>query len=153
MPLNEQVSAGPFDITLTDRQSRHAVDEAQLVAAARQVLTDSPYTSAVISLVVVDDATIHQLNRRYLEHDWPTDVLTFPLEDRRGHLEGEVILSADTAATSAAEAGWPAANEQLLYVIHGMLHLVGYNDHTPDEAADMRAAETNYLRRFGLDRR
>ena len=70
-----------------------------------------------------------------LNHDWPTDVLSFVLEDDDGHLEGEVIISADTAAAAAAELGWPPAAEQLLYVIHGMLHLVGYRDKTPDEAA------------------
>ena len=63
-----------------------------------------------------------------MNHDWPTDVLSFVLDDDDGHLEGEVIISADTAAAAAAEVGWPAAAEQLLYVIHGMLHLVGYRD-------------------------
>jgi probable rRNA maturation factor len=65
-------------------------------------------------------------------------------------LEGEVILSADTAATSAAEIGWSAAAEQLLYVIHGTLHLVGYGDKTPGESCAMRAAEARYLRHFGI---
>ena len=93
-------------------------------------MADSNFDSARLSLAVVDDPTIHELNRRHLNHDWPTDVLSFVLEERDGHLEGEVILSADTAAAAATEVGWPAAAEQLLYVIHGMLHLVGYRDKT-----------------------
>ncbi len=116
------------NLRLSNQQSRHPVDEAQLIEAATAVLQDSAFSSAAISLAVVDDATIHELNRRYLDHDWPTDVLSFVLEDDGDHLEGEVILSADTAAAAAAEVGWPAADEQLLYVIHGMLHLVGYDD-------------------------
>jgi probable rRNA maturation factor len=119
------------------------------VEAARGVLRDSKFTSATISLAVVDDETIHELNRRYLAHDWPTDVLSFVLDERAGHLEGEIVISADTAASSAAEIGWSPAAEQLLYIIHGALHLVGYDDKTAAGADEMRAAEEGYLRRFG----
>jgi probable rRNA maturation factor len=138
-------------ISLTNQQFQYPVNEQQLIDAARLVLEESTFISATLSLAVVDDATIHELNRRYLSHDYPTDVLSFALDERDGHLEGEVILSADTAAAQAAEIGWPAAAEQLLYVIHGTLHLVGYRDTTPDEAQRMRAAEANYVRRFGID--
>jgi probable rRNA maturation factor len=139
------------NISLTNEQSRHAVDERMLIDAARAVLADSGYESANISLAVVDDATIHELNRRCLNHDWPTDVLSYVLSDEDDHLEGEVIISADTAATSAAELGCSPPAEQLLYVIHGMLHLVGYRDKSPAEAERMRAAEARYLRRFGVE--
>jgi probable rRNA maturation factor len=140
-----------FALSLANQQCGHAVNEQQLIDAARLVLQHSGLTSATISLAVVDDPTIHDLNRRYLNHDWPTDVLSFALDERDGHLEGEVILSADTAAAEAAEIGWPAAAEQLLYVIHGTLHLVGYRDKTTEEARAMRAAEERYLRDFGID--
>jgi probable rRNA maturation factor len=140
-----------FAITLTNQQCEHAIDDEQLIEAARRVLHDSKFTSAAISLAIVDDPTIHDLNRRYLNHDYPTDVLSFPLEERDTHLEGEVILSADTAAAEAVEIGWPPAAEQLLYVIHGMLHLVGYRDKSPEEAQVMRAAEAKHLRSFGID--
>ena len=106
---------------------------------------------AAISIAVVDDPTIHELNHKYLDHDWPTDVLSFVLQEDERHLEGEIIISADTAEAAAAEFGWPAAAEQLLYVIHGTLHLVGYRDKTPSEIQAMRAAEAKYLRKFGLE--
>ena len=140
-----------LDISLTNEQTRHPVDEQQLIDAAKRVLADSPFSSAMISLVVVDDPAIHELNRQYLVHDWPTDVLSFVLEDSGNHLEGEVIISADTAAESASELGCSAAAEQLLYVLHGVLHLVGYRDKTPSDAAEMRAAEAKYLRQFGFE--
>jgi probable rRNA maturation factor len=139
-----------FDISLANEQAAHTVDESKLIDAARAVLADSGYSSATISLAVVDDETIHELNRRYLAHDYPTDVLSFVLDDRDGHLNGEVILSADTAAAEAAEIGWPAAAEQVLYVIHGMLHLVGYRDKLPADAARMREAERRYLSHCGI---
>jgi probable rRNA maturation factor len=78
-------------------------------------------------------------------------VLSFVLEDDGDHLEGEVILSADTAATAADEHGHSAAEEQLLYVIHGMLHLVGHGDKSEAEAQEMRAAEARYLQQFGVE--
>lgn len=140
-----------FDISLTNEQSQHAVDEQQLIDAAKSVLLDSPFSSAAISLVVVDNPTIHELNRQYLEHDWPTDVLSFVLEDGGTHLEGEVIISADTAAESADELGCSAAAEQLLYVVHGVLHLVGFRDKTPSDVEEMRAAEAKFLRQFGFE--
>jgi probable rRNA maturation factor len=143
-----------FEISLTNEQSRHAVDEARLIDAARAVMQDSEFSSAAISLAVVDDDTIQELNRRHLDHDYATDVLSFVLEDDGRHLEGEVILSADTAAAAALEVGTSAEHEQLLYVVHGMLHLVGYRDKSDEEAREMRAAEDRYLRQFevGLPR-
>jgi len=147
---NDNSSDG-LAIALANQQSVHAVDERQLLEAARCVLQDAAMTSAAISLAVVDDPTIHDLNQRYLGHDWPTDVLSFVLDERGGHLEGEVVLSADTAAAAAAEIGWPPAAEQLLYVVHGMLHLIGYNDKTLAETRRMRDAEAGYLRRFGFE--
>jgi probable rRNA maturation factor len=140
-----------FEISLTNQQSRHDVDERRLMDAARAVLQDSAYSSAAISLAVVNDDTIHELNRRHLEHDWPTDVLSFVLDDDGDHLEGEVVLSADTAAVAAEELGNSAAEEQLLYVIHGMLHLVGCDDKSDADAQKMRAAEARFLQQFGVE--
>jgi probable rRNA maturation factor len=138
-------------VFIANRQSRHAVNEAELVAAVQSVLNNSDFSSANVSVAVVDDETIHELNRRYLDHDWPTDVLSFVLEDDGDHLEGEIVVSADTAAASAAELGWRAAAEQLLYVIHGALHLVGYRDKSPADKRKMQAAEARVLRQFGLE--
>jgi probable rRNA maturation factor len=148
---NDDYLAVRYEIALVNQQSRHAVNEAQLTEAATAVLQGSEFSSAAISLAVVDDETIRELNRRHLEHDWPTDVLSFVLEDSGDNLEGEVILSADTAATAADEFGHSAADEQLLYVIHGMLHLVGYDDKAEADARVMRAAEAHYLEQFGVE--
>lgn len=145
------VSRIGFELSLANQQSAHAVNEGRLLDAARRVLTDSKFASATISLAVVDDPTIQKLNRKFLNHDWPTDVLSFVLDASESHLNGEVVLSADTAATTAAEGGWQPADEQLLYVIHGMMHLVGLDDQSEAEAGRMRAAERYYLRECGVE--
>ncbi|HVU88262.1 MAG TPA: rRNA maturation RNase YbeY [Pirellulales bacterium] len=143
-------SRNVIQIDITNEQSRLPIDEQRLRAAVAAVLAGEGRSAATISVAVVDDPTIHELNRRFLAHDYPTDVLSFVLEESTAGLEGEIIVSADTAAASAPRYGWPATDELLLYVIHGTLHLVGYNDHEPADIARMRAAEKRYLAQCGL---
>src|SRR4051794_16057292 len=85
-------------VLITNRQAAHAVDESQLVLAVEFVLRDADFSSAEVSLAVVDDAEMQELNRRFLGHDYPTDVLSFVLDNEDGHLQGEIVISADTAA-------------------------------------------------------
>jgi probable rRNA maturation factor len=140
-----------FELSITNEQTAHTIEPRRLVDVARRILVDSKFTSASISIAVVDDATIHGLNRKFLDHDYPTDVLSFVLEATESHLKGEVVLSADTAAMVASAGGWDATDEHLLYVIHGLLHLIGLDDQTDDDAARMRAAEHYYLSEFGVE--
>ncbi len=114
---------------------------------------DAGLREAQVSLAIVDDSTIHRLNRQFLNHDYATDVLSFLIERSADRLEGEVIASTDTAIRSAAQYGWAPADELLLYVIHGTLHLVGYDDLSPGPLAEMRERERACLKRFGLEPR
>lgn len=148
--MNESDTANrSVNIETANRQPR-AVDEQKLAGAARRVLEEEEVPSATVSLAIVDDPAIHALNRRYLQHDWATDVLSFVLDERAGHLDGEVIVSADTAAAAAVRFGWSLEDELLLYVIHGTLHLAGYDDTTPEARREMRARERHYLAHYGL---
>jgi probable rRNA maturation factor len=140
----------PLEIEVVSEQANVPVDEPRLAAAAGRVLSGEGIDSGTVSIAVVDDPAIHELNRRYLSHDCPTDVLSFALEQGPAYLEGEVIVSADTAAASAARFGWSAGDELLLYVIHGCLHLCGYDDQTPAALAEMRRKEAFYLAEHGL---
>lgn len=132
-----------------------AEEQRRLEEAICAILVDSNMAQAEISLAIVDDPTIHALNRQFLEHDYATDVLSFVLhhEDaisEGAELEGEIIVSRDTAGRVAPTYGWTAAEELLLYVIHGALHLVGYDDRTVDGADEMRRQEAIYLKRVGV---
>ena len=134
--------------------------EAELPVAADRVraavfaaFPAEAYESASISVAVVDDPTIHRLNREFLAHDYPTDVLSFALVDEPPvRFEGEIVVSVDTAAAGAVEAGWSAADELLLYVIHGALHLAGHDDHDPAAAGQMLIAEAAALQSLGVVR-
>ncbi|MBN1912322.1 MAG: rRNA maturation RNase YbeY [Pirellulales bacterium] len=138
-------------IQIADQQNALALDGPRLEEAIRSILDEAAVAEAEISLAVVDDPTIQVLNRKYLGHDYPTDVLSFVLERSEDRLEGEVIVSADTAVASAGQYGWTPEEELLLYVIHGTLHLVGYADGMPTEQAEMRRREAACLARFGLE--
>jgi probable rRNA maturation factor len=149
---NKQKNKKPkIAVGIADEQDLRPIDQAiadRLMDAVRVVAEDFGYEEGEISIAVMDDAAIRQLNHEYLDHDWATDVITFPLEDEDSLLEGEIIVSRETADRESANHPWSGDDELLLYVIHGMLHLVGYDD-TDDEArAEMKAAERDYLVRF-----
>ena len=139
-----------IDVEIANEQSSVRVDRSRLTRAARSIAMDHGKDTTRISIALVDDATIHALNRQYLQHDYPTDVLSFVLDDEPGLLEGEVIASGEMAATQAAAYGWAAEDELLLYVVHGVLHLVGFGDKTDADRQRMRCQEQHYLEQFGL---
>jgi probable rRNA maturation factor len=139
-----------ISIKVTNVQSQVPIDKKRLREAVRMILEDESICRAKIGVAVVDDPTIAELHQRYLDDPDPTDVLSFVLERSPKYLEGEIVVSADTALSSAADYHWTAADELLLYVIHGALHLVGSDDTTPKKRAVMREKEREYLARFGL---
>jgi probable rRNA maturation factor len=138
-------------IACIDRQQRWPVTLPPLENAARQVAAAYGFRQGEISIAVVDDPSIHQLNQEYLGHDYPTDCISFLFEADDDRLEGEVVISADTAWRQAEKGGWPAEHELLLYLVHGMLHLCGLDDRTTELANQMRAAEQAMLRSLGIE--
>jgi probable rRNA maturation factor len=144
---------------VTNDQRLLRVNRPRLVRLVEATLASEAVKSADISVAVVDDARIHAINRDYLGHDYPTDVISFLLESKgpraraggselRGEgksLGGEIIISAETAVQMAAEYRWPPVHELSLYLVHGLLHLCGYNDLTAEEQRSMRNREVEVL--------
>jgi probable rRNA maturation factor len=122
-----------------------------LKAAARTVLEGEGVREAKVTVAFVDNAHIHRLNKQFLDHDEPTDVLTFPYTDPGAKkLEGEIAIGYEVARVNAEERGHAVTTELVLYVIHGCLHLCGYDDRNDRNAKAMRAKEREYLRVLGL---
>ena len=134
-----------LSIAVNNQQSRLRVDKRLLKKAACLILKDAGIEAAEISIAVVDDPMIAQVHAEFLDDDSPTDVISFVLDSSPGRLEGEVVASADTAIARAPEFDWSPAEELLLYVIHGVLHLVGYDDTTPKARKTMRKMERQYI--------
>ncbi len=146
-----------FRITVTNQQSILRVNARRLRDGVRRTLEWERVPDAEISVAVVDDAAIHQLNRRHLRHDYPTDVLSFLLERegppglrRARRIEGEIVVSAEMALRRAGEFGWHPAWELLLYVVHGTLHLCGYDDRTARDRRRIRDRERAVLQNWGM---
>ncbi len=97
-----------------------------------------------ITVILSDRESIHQLNSEFLGHDYPTDVLSFLLTDENPH-EGEVYVDLDTAIERYNEFGSSFETEAYRYVIHGVLHLLGMEDDTPDSEAEMHKTEDDIL--------
>jgi probable rRNA maturation factor len=139
-----------FRIEIANEQTQLLVDARRLKRAVRQVLKGEGLSSAVVSIAVVDDPAIRRLNAQYLGHDYATDALTFVLEASEGSVEGQIVVSAETAAARAGEFGWAADQELLLYVVHAALHLAGHDDIRPGPARCMRQRERHYLSLLGV---
>jgi probable rRNA maturation factor len=138
-------------VEISDTQGFLECDHEALARLVRGVLSGEGVTLASISIALVDNATIRTINRRHLDHDWPTDVISFMLsDDGEPELAGELIVSAEMALATAAEARIEPSAELALYVAHGMLHLCGYDDRCGNDAAVMRRREGEVLARQGL---
>ncbi len=138
-------------VEIANQQADCRVDEQRICQAVRDILREEKIAAGEVSVAIVDDPTIQALNARHLGHDYPTDVISFLLDRRGDYLEGEVVVSIDTARAVAAELAWPAEDELLLYVVHGTLHLVGYGDDSDAARERMRRRERLHLAPFGLE--
>ena len=133
---------------------RVADDATRYREAALWVASRFSLASLTASISIVDDATIRELNRDQLGHDWATDVISFVFETLERpdgtHVDGEVIASVDTASRLSVAAGWETRDELLLYVLHGLLHLAGLDDIAAQDQTVMRAAEQAGLIALGV---
>jgi probable rRNA maturation factor len=134
-------------------------NEDDLRDLARHTLAQEGVREAIaLTLVVVDDSTIHDLNRQFLNHDEPTDVITFGLDDGNqpgggfvlpaGDAPrelGEIYISCERAAAQSADWGSDPAREIRFLAVHGILHLLGWDDATPDDRARMLARQEEIL--------
>lgn len=125
-----------------------------LAEALRRVLVglDEPRLfGAGVDIAIVDDARMAQLHERHTGVAGTTDVLTFDLSDApAAAIEAELVICADEAARQGAARGHDARLELLLYCVHGLLHLLGHDDHDPDAARRMHAREDELLMAAGF---
>ncbi|MBV08474.1 rRNA maturation RNase YbeY [Rubinisphaera sp.] len=144
-----------YSIEVINEQSIHKIDPNDLLNVVQQILEYEQVSAAEISIVLMDNAVIHQWNRETLNHDFPTDVITFalndpPYSDSNPCLEGELLVSVEIAAQLAGDVGWSIDDECTLYILHGILHLLGYDDLNESDQIIMRKKEHEVLTHLGM---
>ncbi len=159
------------DIYAADEQHEVAIELERWVALANAALLDEGVRGlAELSLIFTDEATIAALNQQFMGKTGPTDVLSFPIDDEpepRGRvpdaggsgpgdapldeipqLIGDVVICPAVAARNAPDHGWSLDDEVALLVVHGVLHLLGWDHEADDEAERMESRERELLARY-----
>ena len=133
-------------VEVSNTQAHLTIDPAWIERIVRVVLQSEAVGRASLSIGITDNASIRVINARYLAHDWPTDVITFPDpgEETAG-LAGEIVISAEMAAEEAVLARCDPLDEVALYLVHGLLHLCDYDDQSVADAVLIRRREAEIL--------
>jgi len=142
-------------VDVNDRQRVLRVSRAGIERLVRRALAAQGIVRAEIGVVLVDDRRIAALHRQWLGVPGPTDVITFDLSPATpaggdALLAGDIVASTETARRMARAVGWTPRRELAYYLVHGLLHLAGYDDHAAADRRAMRARERSVLRACGL---
>ena len=139
-----------ISISYEGEGSRAEAAESDLLNTAEHLLKAFGLDEGELSVVLCDDAFIHPLNREWRGKDKPTDVLSFAQRegeeaDPDDPVLGDVIISVETAARQAEERGHSLGHELRVLLVHGVLHLLGYDHEVDEEAEEMEALERDLL--------
>jgi probable rRNA maturation factor len=141
-----------MDIQIANRQKRHRISLSRMRRNSRILLNSLGHPEAELSILLVDDLQIAAMNRAYLSREGPTNVIAFPMQEGRfahlsPHLLGDVVISVDTAWREARAAGLDLEERLTQLVVHGVLHLCGYDhEHDAREARRMAAKSRQLLK-------
>lgn len=113
----------------------------------KRVVTSYGYKLGDVNVIFCSDEYLLQINKDYLNHNYYTDIITFDYSEE-GRIAGELYISIDTVLANAAEYNQERAAELLRVIIHGFLHLMQFNDQSPEEEAEMHSKEDAALSLF-----
>ncbi|MDP2207328.1 MAG: rRNA maturation RNase YbeY [Bacteroidota bacterium] len=131
-------------ITVFNNYKKQKIDKSEIVSLVKFVLKGEKSLQKNINIVFVDDEYITQLNKQYLNHNWTTDVISFPLNDD-DKIEGEIYINIEQTKRQAKEYKVRISEELNRLLVHGTLHLIGYTDTTQRTKKKMSLLEDMYL--------
>ena len=130
---------------LYDMEKAVDLDDGWLNSTCTNILNDNNQITGTISIILSNDNKLQQLKKQYFHQDVLTDVITFNLEDEGDPLEGEIYISLTRVSENARKFKQEIGRELKRVIIHGCLHLLGYDDRTPKEKKTMTILEDHYL--------
>jgi probable rRNA maturation factor len=144
-------------ISIHNRQKRILLNLRKVRRATQRILTELGLLDAELSLLLVDDARIQDLNRRYLNRDKPTNVLAFPMREGEfstlhPQLLGDLVISVETAKRQSNRFGLDEMEMVILMMIHGVLHLIGYEHEGTKKGAREMALKQKELFRHAIQK-
>jgi len=136
-------------VTISNRQEVIPVDKRLLRRLVKYVADEEGCRILSIDVAIVSADEIERLNRKYLNREGITDVMSFDLSEvGSDELDGQIVVCADAAVVQSKHYGLDVQDELMLYVIHGLLHLIGYDDASPDAAGKMQSRQEEILKNF-----
>ena len=139
-----------MEVLIDNRQSRHKISPKKIQQTVQVVLSALDFPDGEISILLVDDPQIAILNQKYLDRQGPTNVIAFAMREGEfshltPHLLGDVVISMDTAAREAQEADLSRERRFNELLIHGILHLFGYEHEDSEKEARRMEAKSREL--------
>ncbi len=137
-------------LEITNLQKLHRINTKRMKNLVRNILK-AEKKDAELSIVFTDNKTIQEMNKTFLGHNYATDVLSFAYHEPSSgeNVIGEIIISVEMAVKLAQKHGYPIEGEIALYLAHGLLHLLGYNDKQKRDAKKMHQREGELLSNLG----
>lgn len=132
-----------ISVTVTNASGARYRGQQAMIQSVENALKAHKVKHARIDVILLTDRRIRTLNKQYLQHDYATDVITFPLEDQP--LYGEIYVSLETARRQANDYGVTVVNELARLAVHGALHLLGYDDASTEDRQAMHELENKYI--------
>ena len=141
--MRRNATVDPIIINIFNESSHQYIPRQRVITTLEQLFFIENVENASINIIVMDNDGIQKINKQYLGHDYPTDVISFKLEEKP--LEAEIYISVEMAKNNSEEYVNSWREEIVRYAIHGALHILGYNDSTEKEIKKMRDLENKYL--------
>ncbi len=145
------LSTTEFEIEINDAMRLSNALHARIKTAIRLAAGERRCHRGQMGVAIVDDQSIHEINQRHLGHDYPTDVISFGYTLQPPLVEGEMVVSLETARKQADQLGWSVESELLLYIVHGALHICGMDDLQQEQRLAMRHTELRVMSQLGIN--
>ena len=137
-----------YRISIRQETKRYRISHSKIRTLTQKILKLLKIKSAELDILLVSDVTIRKFNRKLMNHDWATDIISLGEIEKGRKLHGNFLISLDTTAQQAKEYGNEFFYELMFYICHGILHLLGWKDDNAAKRKKMLAKQTTILKKI-----